>query len=131
MNFWVRTRERLYEWLKEGITVEKLALSLALGLVLGICPLFGVPTAVGWLAALVLRVNFPALQLTNYLMYPLQIILLVPFARFGRLLFGAGHGFWPLALHTVAAWACFAAPAGLIAYIALHRILRWQRSVHS
>jgi hypothetical protein len=127
----VRSIERLSGWLKEGVSVETLALSLALGFALGICPLFGVPTVLCGIAAVVLRLSFPALQLVNYLVYPLQILLVWPFARLGRLLFGAAPGFWSLTLHTTVAWICFATPAGLVAYVALHRLLRWHRGAHS
>lgn len=130
-GYWGRTRDRLSEWLKEGITVERLALSLALGFVLGICPLFGIPTLLGGLAAVVLRVNFPALQLVNYLVYPLQIILLLPFARLGRTLFGAASGFWGMAAHATAAWACFALPAGLVAYFVVRQALVRHRARQS
>ena len=130
MNSWSQGGKRLCHWLREGVSVETLALSVALGFVLGICPLFGVPTVLCGIAAVVLRLNFPALQLVNYLVYPLQLLLLWPFARLGKLLFGAAPGFWVLALHTAAAWMCFALPAGLIAYIAMRRLLRWQRSAH-
>ena len=131
MKFWARTRERVFTWLKEGITVERLALSLALGFVLGICPLIGVPTILCGVAAVVLRLNFPALQLVNYLVYPLQILLLWPFVRLGKLLFGAEPNFWTFTVHTTVAWACFAVPAGCIAYLALYRVLRWHRSARS
>jgi hypothetical protein len=99
--------------------------------VLGICPLIGIPTVLGGLAAVVLRVNFPALQLVNYLVYPLQILLMWPFMRLGRYLFGAASGFWPMAAHTAAAWACFAAPVGLLAYSALLYLLVRHRREHN
>ena len=128
MNFWARGVKRFSNWLREGISVETLALSVAVGFVLGICPLFGVPTVLCGVAAVVLRLNFPALQLVNYLVYPLQLLLLWPFARLGRLLFGAAPDFWLLALHTAAAWMCFALPAGLVAYRAMQYLLRKHRN---
>lgn len=131
-----RLAERLAGWLKEGISTETLALSIALGFVLGVCPLFGVPTVLCGVAAVVLRLNFPALQVVNYLVYPLQIAMVLPFARFGERLFGAvrlsrgwgaAAGLGTLALHTTAAWFCFAVPAGLVTYFALRHMLRWHR----
>ncbi len=77
--------------LKQGVTPEKLALSLALGVALGVFPALGWTTALCALAALVLRLNLPAIQLVNYLVYPLQIALLIPFLRLGEKLFGAAH----------------------------------------
>src|SRR5581483_8467642 len=104
-------------WLKDETSTEKLAFSLALGLVLGVFPVLGVPTILCGIAAAVWRLNFPALQLVNYLAYPLQLALLWPFARFGGALFGVSQhlrgagSFTLLALHTTAAWLCFAVPA--------------------
>lgn len=127
MNFQARSLERLRHWLREEISVERLALSIAVGFVVGICPLLGLPTVLCVVASIVLRLHFPALQLINYLMYPLQLLLLLPFARLGRLLFGGAHGFWGLTLDTTLAWVLFAAPAGLVAYVAAHRLLARHR----
>lgn len=127
MGFQARTVERLSRWLKEGVSVETLALSIAIGFALGICPLFGVPTVLCAVAAVVLRLNFPAVQLVNYLVYPLQILLAWPFARLGTLLFGGSGGFWALTRNITLAWFCFAVPAGLVAYIVVRRVLRRRR----
>jgi hypothetical protein len=73
------------------------------------------------LAALVLRLNAPAVQAVNYLVYPLQVALFAPFMRLGRRLFqfpAAVHGgAWravPGVLgavaHALAGWLCIAAP---------------------
>lgn len=127
-----RVADRLRHWLKEGSSPEKLALSIALGVAIGTFPLFGVPTLLCGVAAAALRLNFPVLQLVNSLMYPLQIALLWPFARLGGQLFGGGSftdgwanmtSLMTLALHTTAAWFCFAIPAALIIYHAAHRLL--------
>jgi len=127
-----RIAERLSAWLREETSTEKLALTLALGLVLGVLPVFGLPTVLCGAAAAIWRLNFPALQLINSLAYPLQIALLWPFARLGGILFGEQLRGAPdlsrLALYTTAAWLCFAIPAALVLYPALHRLLRWQRA---
>ena len=74
--------------LRQGITPEKIALTLALGGVLGIFPILGACTVLCAGAALWLRLNQPIIQLMNYLMYPLQLLLLIPFYRAGEWLFG-------------------------------------------
>jgi uncharacterized protein (DUF2062 family) len=79
----------IIELLKEGVTPEKMALSLALGAALGIFPALGWTTALCAIAALVLRLNLPAIQIVNYFMYPAQIALLLPFFRLGEWLFRA------------------------------------------
>jgi len=40
----MKFRERLAAWLKDESSIEKLAVSLALGAVLGVFPVVGVPT---------------------------------------------------------------------------------------
>jgi uncharacterized protein (DUF2062 family) len=77
--------------LKQGITPEKIALSLALGIVLGIFPVIGLTTLLCAAAAFVFKLNLPAIQLVNYLVYPLQLLLLLPFYRAGEWLFRAEH----------------------------------------
>jgi uncharacterized protein (DUF2062 family) len=70
--------------LRQGTTPEKLALSLALGITIGLVPVLGVSTAVCALVALALRLNMPAIQLVNYLLAPLQLLLVIPFLRLGE-----------------------------------------------
>jgi len=77
--------------LKQGVTPEKMALCLALGVAFGVFPALGWTTAICTVVALLLRLNLPAIQLANYFMYPLQIALLLPFFRLGEKLFGAEH----------------------------------------
>jgi len=75
--------------LKQGITPEKIALTLALGGVLGIFPILGATTLLCAVVGIWLRLNQPIIQLVNYLAYPVQILLLIPFYRAGERLFGA------------------------------------------
>ena len=75
--------------LRQGVSPRELALSVALGTTLGLIPVLGVSTALCALVALLLRLNLPAIQLVNYLLTPLQLILIIPLLRFGELLAGA------------------------------------------
>jgi uncharacterized protein (DUF2062 family) len=73
--------------LRQGITPQLIALTIAAGLVLGIFPVLGTSTLLCAVFAFVLRLNQPIIQLVNYLAYPLQIALLFPFYRAGERLF--------------------------------------------
>ena len=75
--------------MRQGITPREIALTLALGGVLGIFPILGATTALCAIAGVWLRLNQPLIQLVNYLVYPLQLALLIPFYRAGERLFGA------------------------------------------
>ena len=80
---------RLLHLLRQGITPEKLALSIALGVGISCFPVFGTTTLLCTLIALTFRLNLPAIQVGNYLAMPLQLALLVPLLRFGERLFHA------------------------------------------
>jgi uncharacterized protein (DUF2062 family) len=77
--------------LKQGVTPEKIALSLALGIVLGIFPVLGATTLLCSLAALLFKLNIPAIHMVNLVVYPLQLAFLLPFYRVGEWLFNAEH----------------------------------------
>ena len=81
----------ILDLLRQGVTPEKIALSVALGAALGLFPAVGWSTALCAIAAIVLRLNLPAIQIVNYFVYPAQIALLVPFFRWGEKLFHAPH----------------------------------------
>jgi uncharacterized protein (DUF2062 family) len=74
--------------LKQGVTPEKLALSLAFGIGLGILPVLGISTVACTAVAMTLRLNLPAIQLVNYLVAPIQLALIIPFVRLGEHLHG-------------------------------------------
>ena len=111
-----------------GLTPEKIALAVVVGLVLGAFPLFGLPTVLCGLAAPALRVSFPVLQLMNQVMTPVQLLLLLPLSRVGSWIFGASAGLGGKALSAVAGWFCLCIPAGILLYFAVRLILRtWHR----
>jgi uncharacterized protein (DUF2062 family) len=140
-----RMAQPIIELLRQGVTPEKMALSLVLGVALGVFPVLGTTTALCALAALILRLNLPAIQIVNYFVYPLQIALLIPFFRMGEKLFGAPHlplsvgqilaavhasfwgatrFLWSTIWHAVVAW-CFLAPVFVaLAYVVLVVLLR-------
>lgn len=84
-----RIASLLRSQLTQGATPRKLALTLGLGAALGVFPVLGTTTALCLGAGLWLRLNQPLLQLVNYLVYPLQLALLIPFYRAGERVFSA------------------------------------------
>ena len=75
--------------LKTGATPDKLAHAIALGAIMGIFPLFGTTTITCILLASLFRLNHVAVQLVNYAMYPIQVLLIFPLYRFGMFLTGS------------------------------------------
>jgi uncharacterized protein (DUF2062 family) len=127
---------------EQGMSAEGIALCVVLGIVLGVFPVFGGPTILCALAAFFLRLNLPAIQCVNYLAYPLQLSLLLPFIRLGEWLFRseprsaafphayawhAAYSIVKTGAHTIVAWFCVCAPAGLLLYILLACLLRRPR----
>ncbi len=135
----------------QGITPRKLACSLACGVVCGIFPVMGTTTLVCACAALLFRLNLPAVQLVNYLIYPLQLALIVPFIRAGEVILRTDstslslqqmiaifhhnrmHALrllWRLALHGIVAWSILAPVLFAAVYcIVLPPIARMSRSI--
>ncbi len=70
-----------------GITPQKLAVTGALGVVIGILPLFGLTSFLCTVLALRFKLNLPALLLICYLMGPLHLILYLPFIEVGLKVF--------------------------------------------
>jgi uncharacterized protein (DUF2062 family) len=68
----------------QGVTPQKIALTIALGLNLAVFPILGSTTLLCALVALWLRLNQPVIQLANWLAYPLQFLLLPVFIRIGE-----------------------------------------------
>lgn len=86
-------RRRLVEpvsaFLRQGLSPRELALCLALGTGIGLFPVLGVSTPLLAVIALLQRLNLAAIQLVNYLIYPLQLLLIIPFVRLGEAITGA------------------------------------------
>lgn len=119
---------------------QALASVVALGLVFGVFPAPVCPTVFCALAAIVLRLNAPAIQLVNYLAYPLQLALMVPFGILGGRWFGTAGGAGPMghpgvvwrfaaglctaSVHAAQAWFCVCVPLGVLLYAGLAIALR-------
>lgn len=91
--------------LKHGADPDRLAWSLALGVVIGINPLLGSTTLVVLAFAAVFRLNLVASQVGNHAMYPFQLLLFPFFIKLGSLIFStqklplAGKALWAAVKH--------------------------------
>jgi uncharacterized protein (DUF2062 family) len=74
--------------LKHGADPDRLAWSLALGIVIGINPLLGSTTLVVLALAAIFRLNLVASQVGNHSMYPMQLLLFPVFIKLGSMVFG-------------------------------------------
>ena len=141
--------------LRQGITPEKIALTIALGLALGVAPVIGSTTLLCTGAAIALRLNLPAIQLVNGIVYPLQLILIIPFLRAGAWLFGdggvnaltlsrvfelirtdVGHAIvtlWTATMHALVAWVAVGSVSAALVYLTLRPVLKrvWRRQLEA
>ena len=145
---WLHPFSRL---LRQGISPEKISLTIALGIVLGITPVLGSTVLLCTLAAALVRLNLPAIQLVNGAVYPLQLILLIPFLKLGAWVFGADtHAvslqgvaaaiqtgiwyaiqvLWVVTIHALVAWLALGALTTALLYVVLlHLVRKLWRSV--
>ena len=82
-----RVIQPLLSFLKQGVSPEKLSLTLALGISFGIIPFFGVNSIILAVLAVLFRLNIAAIQIVNYAVYLLQIVFFIPFLKLGQVLF--------------------------------------------
>jgi len=135
----------ILDLLRQGITPEKISLSIALGITLGVTPVIGSTTVLCFLVAAVFGLNLPAIQLVNYVVYPLQFALLIPFIRMGAWIFAkqpaktsvaqilslirtdvwsAIATLWTATMHALVAWLALGSLASLVIYLFLAPVLR-------
>jgi hypothetical protein len=129
--------------LRSGLTPQKLSLTISLGAAVGLMPVLWGTTLVCLLLASLFRLNQAAMQAVNYLCYPLQIALFIPFCTLGEAVFpwgpkvsvavltGALHGHlgetialvgWA-SLRGVGVWFLTVPPLALLLYPPLKRLL--------
>jgi len=137
-----RLVDPLLALLTQGITPQKLALSIAIGAIVGIFPVLGSTTVVVTLAAAALRLNMVAVHTVHYAMTPVQILLIIPFVRVGEHLLGVppqklsikegmeliSHGalnaivtLWDAIVHAVIGWLALGPLAIAVTYL----VLKW------
>ncbi|MGK2858227.1 MAG: DUF2062 domain-containing protein [Thermoanaerobaculia bacterium] len=131
--------------LRKGLTPEKLALSIVLGAVIGVIPVLGATTILCAIVAAAFGLNQPVIQSVNYLVYPLQFVMLIPFMRAGEWVFdsprlhlsaqeiaeavardplGAISAFWTITMQALVAWLLFGVATTTVSYPILTLLLR-------
>lgn len=123
-------------FLKTGLSPDKLAQSFSFGVILGLMPLPG-SSLTCTLASILFRLNFGAIQLINYMVAPVQLVLLIPFYKAGAAITGSDvmkgsfddianrfkTDLWAMlyelgstAVAAVAIWAVISVPLGIVLY---------------
>jgi uncharacterized protein (DUF2062 family) len=133
------------KYLREGKSTKKVSACIALGITLGIFPVLGTTTLLCAAAAIVFRLNLPLIQIINYAVYPLQLILLAFFYGAGGWLFtdrssaysgleivemlqddmwGSITALWDLTLSAVMLWLLTGPILALLLYTVLKPAIR-------
>lgn len=134
----------IIEFLRQGLTPQRLSFTIALGITLGVIPVLGSTMLLCTLAAIAFRLNLAAIQLVSWLAYPFQLALLIPFYRIGGWMFRtppAEQSFvqiialirtnllhavatlWIVTIHALAAWLLFGSIATGLLYLLLVPVL--------
>lgn len=74
--------------LSQGISVDRVSWTIALGLVLGVFPVMGTTSLVCLLVGWAFHLNQPLLHLFKTVVYPLHLALILVFIRLGERLYG-------------------------------------------
>ena len=131
--------------LTRGVTVEKIALTMAISPVISAFPVLGTTNLLSVFAGYILRLNLPFLLLFKTLFYPLHLGLILVFIRIGESINGAPHipfsipqllvkfkddplqfikDFGMTALYGIEAWAIIAPWFAIPLYFFFHYLLR-------
>lgn len=67
-----------------GLNPVQLALILSFGITLGLFPFIGLTSILCFIFAFIFRLNMVVIQLVNWVVSPLQLVMLVPFYKMGK-----------------------------------------------
>ena len=74
--------------LRKGLSKRKVIYSISVGLTGGLFPVIGTTTVLCLGLTFLFRANHALVQLVNWLIYPLQLLFMLPFMKLGSEVFG-------------------------------------------
>src|SRR5471032_2866305 len=83
-----RVVKPLMDLLRMGATPERLAWSIAAGVLIGLNPVLGSTTVLALAVASAFRLNYVASQVGNHCVYPFELLLFPAWIKMGSVLFG-------------------------------------------
>jgi len=131
--------------LTQGITPEKIALTVAVGSAFALFPVLGTTTILCLIVGIVLRLNQPIIQIVNAVCTPLHLPVIFGMVRLGNHIFGvttthvgirlmnqmfwdSPREFWDrfghIAFHAIVAWAICAPFWIVLVYLLAMPVLR-------
>ncbi len=80
-------KEKTTALLKQGLTPKDLSKSIIVAGLISTIPILGVSTFMITTVSLKTKLNLPVMIALSYLMWPVQILLIIPFIRIGQFIF--------------------------------------------
>jgi uncharacterized protein (DUF2062 family) len=131
----VKLANKTKDLLISGITPHQLSLAITLGVIIGVIPFLGTTTIILAVIALAFDLNMVIVQLTNYVVYPLQLILYIPFIKLGKYIgnrpsispsqvfatikanwLSGFEKLWDIQLWAILSWALISIPVSYLLY---------------
>ncbi len=82
-----KAKEKTTALLKQGLTPKELSQSIIVSGLISTIPILGVSTFMITTVSLKRKLNLPVMISLSYLMWPVQILLIIPFIRVGEFIF--------------------------------------------
>ena len=82
-----KAKEKTTDLLKQGLTPKELSQSIIVSGLISTIPILGVSTFMITTVSLKQKLNLPVMISLSYLMWPVQILLIIPFIRVGEFIF--------------------------------------------
>lgn len=99
-SFWQRRLlGPLRAQLTQGVTPDRLALTLSIGTACSLLPFLGFTSLLNLAVGLCLRLNQPILHVLNQLLGPLQLLLILAYVRLGEIIWRADP--MPISVSTI------------------------------
>jgi uncharacterized protein (DUF2062 family) len=102
-----------------------LALSIAIGIIGGAFPVLGLASYICLMLTLTLKQNILIVQVVNWLVYPIQILLLIPFMKLGNSIFSSTEITITIHQVVVAFQSGIMSGIKLIGIISLYGVIAW------
>jgi uncharacterized protein (DUF2062 family) len=127
----------ILDLLRQGMSPEKLSLTVTLGIIIGIMPFLVIGSYILLALAVILRLNIPVIQIVCHAVIVVKVALFVPFLKMGQAIFSVPQlpydtneifshlktefwdtfsVAWQVSLSGILAWLIISIPLGYVIY---------------
>ena len=137
--------QKIFDLFRQGLTPDQMALSIAVGALVGVIPMFGVTTVIITWLAYKMKFNLPLGLFFTYAIGPVHLLMILPFIKIGESIMDVKHTLlsasaikeafstdWLQAIQDLSlevvcgltGWTVAAIPASVVLYYILRTIFR-------